>query len=818
MAAKIFSSLSPRVGFRGAMLGLSLLIGCSGSSPEPSDPSPSKAETKVDGMTAAELVEKMRSTYLQAKSYTDNASYVRRAVLRGEGVERETTFFQMSLAFERPNKLRFRFHEAGGSPSGGHDYDIASDGTKVRSSASSVPRQVHEAIAPLALTPENFIPEPEMRAAILGVSLENLYPPLLMLMADPKQRLIFPEDSDPQFLDEQKLGDVDCYRIRMSSPSGKRVLWIDKASTLLRRMELPIESQLKLLNPNDMFSQISIYVDFEDNTRDAEIDTASFELEIPEGVRRVRRFIPPAPAGPSPDLGKPVGDFRFATLEGKEVNKETLAGKLVILDFWFTGCPPCKLQTPILEKVYQAFKENEEVAFYSVSTDPTRISSEVVAKTMVDWGGSMPVLRDSESSGYEKLKIRVTPSVVVLDREGRLQRFQTGMHSHPEPLINAIQKLLDGEDLAANAMEEHERQLAEYEQVLDAATIKDSIVSVDVARPEIPPRRLPEHLQVEQLWQSTTEQLKQPGAVLALEEGASVAVLDAGMEIVVLDSAGAILGRHALPEHPEQRNGFLRSALDGEGQRWVLASGVGWQQVFLFNQQWESTLSFPDEAHSGIGDVLLADVAGTGTPVMYVGYWGGLGVQGGTLDGRRLWSNRRLDHVLQVAQGPSVSPQRKIWCTSTRGTVMQLSADGKPVKELYVTGHSLMAVAVAETGEESSARFCGLAVAEVGQYSVVGFDLEGSVQWQYELPQGEYTRQVPRIQPVRLGKEKSAWLVAAADGSLHWLSPTGELLDQFHYGEALTGVAMSYTDDAATLWIATDENLTAWEIHPMGEP
>jgi len=816
MAANFFSERSIWAGFRWTVLSLLLLAGCSGSTSEPSAASSSAASsTTPEGMTAAELLEKMRATYFEAKTYADNASYVRSAVLRSEGVERETSFFQMSVAFERPNKIRFKFHEAGRNASEGQHYDVASDGTRVRSSASSVPRQVHEAIAPIALTIENFIPEPEMRGAILGVSLENLSPPLLMLMVPEENRSIFPEDDDPQLLEEQALGGTTCYRISMSSPAGKRVLWIDKTNFLLRRMELPIQSQLKQLNPDDMFSQISIYVDFEDSTLNAEIDTATFEMEVAEGVRRVRRFIPPAPAGPLPDLGKPVGDFQFTTLDGAEVNKATLAGKLAVFDFWFTGCPPCKMQTPILEKVYQAFKDNEEVAFYSVSTDPARISSDTVGKTMVDWGGSMPVLRDSENTGYRQLNIRATPTIVMLGRDGRLQMFQAGLHRHPEPLINAIQKLVDGEDLAANAIAKHEQQLLEYEQALEAATIKNSLVGVDVARPEIPPRRLPEHLQVEPLWQSSTEQLKRPGDVLAIagaaDEEASILVLDGGVEIVALNVAGEILGRHRLPEHSEQQNGFLRSAVDGDGNRWFLASGVGWQQVFLFNQQWEQTLSFPDEAHSGIGDVLLADVAGKGTPNMYVGYWGGLGVQGGTLDGRRLWSNRRLDHVLQVAQGPSDSGQGQV-----RGTVMQLSADGKPAKELYVAGHSLMAVSVA--GEESSARFCGLAIAEFGQYSVVGFDREGAVQWEYELPRGEYSRQVPRIQPVQLAENKSAWLVAAAEGSLHWLSPTGELIDKFHYGEPLTGVATSYEGESATLWIATDKNLTAWKLEPRGEP
>jgi len=818
MAANFFSARSAWAGFQGALLGLLLLFGCSRS---PTVPLPVSSST-AEGMSANELLEKMRSVYFKAKSYSDKASYVRSAVLRNEGVERKTSFFDMSLAFERPNKLRFKFHEAGRNAVGGVDYDVASNGSRIRSSVSSLPHQVHEAIAPLALTPENFIPEPEMRGAILGVALENLHTPLLMLMAPSEDRPIFPQDNDFKLLEDQELDGSACYRVSMSSPAGKRVLWIDKTNYLLRRMELPIQSQLKLLNPDDRFSKISIHVDFKDSTLDAEIDASTFEIKVAEGARRVRRFIPPEPPGPSPDLGKPLGDFRFATLDGEEVNKATLAGKVAVFDFWFTGCPPCKFQTPILEKVYQAFKDNDEVAFYSVSIDHAGISDEVVAKTMVNWGGSMPVLRDRENSGTDQLHIRVTPTIVVLGRDSRLQMFQAGMHRHPEPLITAIQKLVDGEDLAANAIAKHEQQVLEYEQALEAATIKDSLVEVDVARPEVSPRRLPKSLQVEKLWQSSAEQLKRPGDVLAISGAtdgpSSILVLDKGAEIVALDATGKILGRHRLPEHREQNNGFLRSTVDGEGRRWVLVSGVGWQQVFLFNQSWESTLSFPDEAHSGIGDVLLADVAGSGTPIMYVGYWGGLGVQGGTLDGRRLWSNRRLDHVLQVAQGPSNAGKGQVWCTSTRGTVMQLAADGKPVKELYVAGHSLMAVSVAEAEDKSTARFCGLAIADFGQYSVVGFDQDGSVQWEYELPRGEYSRQVPRIQPVYLAADKPAWLVAAADGSIHWLSNAGERIDQFNYGETLTGLAMSYASDAATLWVATDKNLTAWKIITATEP
>ncbi len=149
---------------------------------------------------------------------------------------------------------------------------------------------------------------------------------------------------------------------------------------------------------------------------------------------------------------------------------------------------------------------------------------------------------------------------------------------------------------------------------------------------------------------------------------------------------------------------------------------------------------------------------------------------------------------------------------------MQLTAKGKSSHELYVAGNALMAVGVAEAADGSSVSFCGLSVRQIGQYQIVGFNAKGKVLWQYELPRGEYTEQVPRIQSIQLAKNQTAWMVAAADGSIHWLSEAGKLIDQFNYGETLTGLAVSYQEEKPTLWVATAKNLTAWAIQPAIEP
>ena len=668
---------------------LALLVGCSRSAPLPTQTATSS------GPAAQEVLEKMRTVYRQAESYTDNSTIVEYSVSRAKGVETEFPYQQLSVAIERPNKFCVTFTDAAEGAEGKTDYKIASNGKVVRSSANEVPLQIHEAVAPQVATAENFIPEPLLRAELLQVSLENIYPQIALLLCTDSGQPIFPRDDQHRLLKDAELKGKPCYRVQMVSPAGKRVLWIDKEEYLLRRMELPIDARRKAIDPNEQLSSLSICLDFEAVTLDADIHENSFEIEIPTGGRRVRRFIPPPPPVPT-DSGK-------------------------------------------------------------------------------------------------------------------------------------------------SAVEEHQELVEQYDQALAAATIKDSILEVEFSKPEVGPRNLPEQWQLKQVWQTSPSDMARPGDVVLVGEANRTLVLDGGDAIVELDALGQVIGRHELPTHPEEKRGLLRTSIDSQGKFWYLASGVGWQQVYLLNDAWNVVLSFPDGQHSGIGDVHLADLTNLGKPTMHIGYWGGIGIQGGTIDGRRLWANRSLDHVLQITSGPAdEAGQPTLWCISTRGTILQLSASGKSLQELYIAGQALMYVA----WHPSADTHCGLAIKELGWYSAVGFSADGTKQWEYPLPPGEYVTQVPRIQYVQFpvkkpdgdsdgdsdgesdgesndgsggqsdGKpdEENGWLIAAAGGSLHWLDNGGKLIDRFDTGELITGVAMSTDAKETRLLISTGENLTAWSI------
>jgi thiol-disulfide isomerase/thioredoxin/outer membrane lipoprotein-sorting protein len=796
----------------------SLPCGCSSSnSPAGDDP----AEVR-----GAEIADKMLAAYRDARSYTDSATYVQSYSYRGEGVERELPFFEMSLAYQQPNFIRLRFDEALRSDEGtARGFDIAANGTVVRASAVELPGQLLEAKAPAAITIDNYLPDPLIREVLNHRDIGDVFPQLAMLLHDDEETLVFPEDEAPRLLDEKMLSDRNCYRVATTSPKGKRIFWIDANSYVLRRMELPIEGDRRQFDPENQYTNLAVWIDFKDPTFNAKIDEETFAKELAEGDQLVRRLIPAPPAAPSERLGEELTEFKFETLDGKPVTPADLKGKTVLLDFWQVDCAPCKAHTPDLDKVYQQLKDNDKFAFYAVSVDgKNRVPNEIADRTLKNWGGTFPVLRDPDFTA-EKLQVAGTPTLMLLDPDGRLQYFHIRQHRDPKQLAELIQKVVDGADLAAEARAEHEQLTKKYEADLEAAAGSGDVLQINVARPEFGERALPTKVALSELWQAKPEEIKAPGNFLIIQEDANdeaaqprILTLDGGQAIVEFDPAGKVVARHEIPDNAAVANGFLRTAVNKNGERLIAASGVGWQKLHLFDHEWKPILAFPKDKNPGIADVQLASLAPDSDPMLYVGYWSGVGVQGVGLDGKRRWAIRSFNEVVQLTVAPadlpnSADPSAKtLWGTSDRGTIFVLGPDGKPQPEIVVGLREIMHLAIRPEPIEDAAQCAGLAVETVGHYDVVGFDPDGEVRWQYELPAGEYSQQVERIQPVDLPGLGPAWMIAAPDGSIIWLNPQGQLIDQFRYAKPLTGLSLTNTQGAAILLVSTPDSLTAWKL------
>jgi peroxiredoxin len=110
-------------------------------------------------------------------------------------------------------------------------------------------------------------------------------------------------------------------------------------------------------------------------------------------------------------------DFTLPDVEGRPVRLRELRGKLVLLNFWATWCPPCRLEMPSMERLYQTFKQTD-FAMLAVSID--RQGVQVVKPFMEELKLTFPALLDSKMEIARQYGLRGLPTTYLIDRDGRL--------------------------------------------------------------------------------------------------------------------------------------------------------------------------------------------------------------------------------------------------------------------------------------------------------------------------------------------------------------------------------------------------------------
>jgi thiol-disulfide isomerase/thioredoxin len=114
---------------------------------------------------------------------------------------------------------------------------------------------------------------------------------------------------------------------------------------------------------------------------------------------------------PLEEATKKLSELNFLTLDGKEVKLSDYKGKVVLVNFWASWCPPCKEEMPILEKVYQKYGDKNFVIL-AVNMD----TSEGAMKEFLEKNRySFPIVRIKGEAG---LNIPGLPTSYLVDKEG----------------------------------------------------------------------------------------------------------------------------------------------------------------------------------------------------------------------------------------------------------------------------------------------------------------------------------------------------------------------------------------------------------------
>lgn len=117
-------------------------------------------------------------------------------------------------------------------------------------------------------------------------------------------------------------------------------------------------------------------------------------------------------------VGDKAPTFSFTTLDGKTFNTAELKGKVIMINFFATWCPPCKKELPVLQKnISEKYAGNEEFVLVVVGREH---NMEVLKKFAKDTGLDLPFAPDPERKIYSLYAEKTIPRNVIIGKDGNI--------------------------------------------------------------------------------------------------------------------------------------------------------------------------------------------------------------------------------------------------------------------------------------------------------------------------------------------------------------------------------------------------------------
>ena len=137
-----------------------------------------------------------------------------------------------------------------------------------------------------------------------------------------------------------------------------------------------------------------------------------------------------------------ASDFVLEDIDGKKRRLSDLRGKVVLVNFWATWCPPCRREMPSIERLSLLLKSADfEILAVNVAENLDTVFSFTGTLEPVP---TFPIVFDRDSSVLKAWPVRGLPTSFVLDKQGRIAYRAVGGREFDDPAILAqLRMLLD---------------------------------------------------------------------------------------------------------------------------------------------------------------------------------------------------------------------------------------------------------------------------------------------------------------------------------------------------------------------------------------
>ena len=134
----------------------------------------------------------------------------------------------------------------------------------------------------------------------------------------------------------------------------------------------------------------------------------------------------------------PAPDFKAIRLDKQEIRLADFKGKVAVLIFWATWCGPCVAEMPHFQEAVKKYAANQDVIFLAISIDERKLA----VRPFIERNGyRLPVAYDV--NGAAALGINAVPSLIIVDRQGRLAFREQGFGSEADHYVERLSWRID---------------------------------------------------------------------------------------------------------------------------------------------------------------------------------------------------------------------------------------------------------------------------------------------------------------------------------------------------------------------------------------
>jgi thiol-disulfide isomerase/thioredoxin/Tfp pilus assembly protein PilF len=132
-----------------------------------------------------------------------------------------------------------------------------------------------------------------------------------------------------------------------------------------------------------------------------------------------------------------ASNFRITSVQGQELSLKQFAGKIVVLDFWATWCPPCRESVPELRELTSKYDPSKLVLISISADDEEDVWRQFIGDNKMTW----PQYRDSDKRLINAFTVRAYPTYLVIDGDGVITNRIVGANPQ-ESVVNQLVAIL----------------------------------------------------------------------------------------------------------------------------------------------------------------------------------------------------------------------------------------------------------------------------------------------------------------------------------------------------------------------------------------